>query len=200
MKSILNALENSGISQAAIGESVEIRYLAGYPLQYRFNASAGLINIGGEKPVTQKGAPFTFRPCAYRLFKDKILNFNYKRWAEFFFINETNAICNLLIHGYSVENLMLSVQSMYYDNLNLCSVALTLKPIERTNKATGNKYFIAEFGYKPLPREEVEKVQEVIREIPIWREDTLTGDAVVELSENYSPPTSERPSQNKQAA
>ena len=66
--------------------------------------------------------------------------------------------------------------------------ALTIKPVERSNKASGNKYFIAEFDYKPLSTEEVAATQELIVDIPIWREDTLTGDAVVELSENYDPP------------
>ena len=80
------------------------------------------------------------------------------------------------------------IQAMYYDQVSICQVALTIKPVERSNKASGNKYYLAEFSYKVLPEEEVLRTQEVVHGVPLWREDTLTGDAVVELQENYSPP------------
>ncbi len=144
----LQALEISQISQ--IPEQ-EIKYLPGHPRQYRFDASRGIINLNGETPVTKKSQAFSFIPIGYRLFKDDILGMGKKKWAEFFFLNKSNQVCNLLVHGYSVEQLMKTIEQMYYDEANLCDVELTLKPIERTNKVAESKYFIADFSYKLLP-------------------------------------------------
>ena len=125
MKSVLRELEKgTGIAAARVGESKEIRYLAGYPLQYRFDASRGVFNVNGKKPLTKKGEAFIIKPCAYRIFADRILGYNYKRWSEFFFLNDDLTICNLLVHGYSVENLMQTIQAMYYDDASLCQVCI----------------------------------------------------------------------------
>jgi hypothetical protein len=171
------------------GSVSEIRYLPGYPQVVRFDASRGIFNVNGNIPLTKKGEPFTIMPVAFRIFKDNILGFGLKRWAEFFFISEQKTVCNLLVHGYSVENLMHSIQEMYYDGSGLCDVALTLKPVEKTNKETGSKYFIAEFSFKKLEASTVAILQAATIGLHIWREDTLTGDAVVELSGNFQPPT-----------
>ena len=116
MQSLLNVLNNNGFT-AGIGESRDILYLPGYPLQYRFDASSGNFNIGGEKPITKKGEPLTIQVCAYRIFRDSIIGFPMKRWTEFFFLSEKHAVCNLLVHGYSVDNLMRIIQAMYYDQV-----------------------------------------------------------------------------------
>ncbi len=187
-KSVKQVLQDNDYINTETGEITPIRYLPGYPLQYRFDASRGIININGEKPITKKGQAFKLQPVAFRVFQDDILNFGFKRWAEFFFLNEKNALCNLLVHGYSVENLMHTIQQMFYDNVNLCQVQLTIKPIEKVNKATGNKYFIAEFSYKELTKEQIQKSEALTNGLRIWREDTLTGDAKIEWKRNYSPP------------
>ncbi len=83
---------------------------------------------------------------------------------------------------------MRSIQEMYYDGSSLCQVALTLKPVEKTNKETGSKYFIAEFSFKKLDAATLDILQAATTGLKIWREDTLTGDAVIELSANYNPP------------
>ena len=116
-----------------------------------------------------------------------------KRWAEFFFISPEGALCNLLFHGYSVDNLMRTFEDLYYDAITLCEVELTAKPVEKTSKATdeqGNqkKFYIAEFSYKHLPSEEAGVLQTVANALKIWREDTLTGDAYIDLHKNYNPP------------
>ena len=84
---------------------LKIRYRPGYPRSYRFDASRGLFSINGETPITKKAEPLTFIPIGYRLFKDDILGYGLKKWAEFFFLNEEGHLCSLLFHGYSVENL-----------------------------------------------------------------------------------------------
>ena len=201
MKSIFNVLEENGLVNPTTGEVLPIRYLPGYPLQYRFDASRGIFNIGGDRPITKKGASITFTPICYRIFRDDILGYGRKRWVEFFFINDKQVICNLLLHGYSVENLMKTIQAMYYDNVRLDEVALTIKPTERNNKTSGNKYFIAEFTYQSLPKEQRKNpMLESLQQVPIWREDTLTGDAHTELAFNYNPPIKMVERERKKAA
>lgn len=83
---------------------------------------------------------------------------------------------------------MRTIQDMYYDEVDLCGVELTITPQERTNSSSGSKYYIADFAYKTVAAKTVERIQHKIRNIPIWRIDTFSGDALVELSMNYDPP------------
>jgi len=89
------------------GETGElaVRYRPGHPRQYRFDASRGIFSVNGESPITKRGESLSFIPISFRIFKDDILGFGLKKWIEFFFINEGGHLCNLLFHGYSVENL-----------------------------------------------------------------------------------------------
>jgi len=79
----------------------------------------------------------------------------------------------------------------YYDQVNLTEVQLTATPIEKivqSGDAKGSKYFIADFSYKVLSNEDREFTNMIGEAIEIWRADTLTGDAMMELSVNYLPP------------
>ncbi len=170
---------------------LQIRYRPGYPRSYRFDASRGLFNVNGETNITKKGEALTFIPIAYRLFRDNILSFGLKKWAEFFFVNEGGHLCSLLFHGYSVENLEKCTNDLFYDSVNLSQVVLTAKPVEKVKQngeGKGNKYFIAEFSYKVLEAENQEEVKQLGEALNIWRAETLTGDAEVEISVNYKPP------------
>ena len=78
-----------------------------------------------------------------------------------------------------------------YDSVNLSQVMLTATPVEKVKSAgegKGNKYFIAEFSYKVLDEKQQEDVKLIGESLNIWRSETLTGDASVELSVNYNPP------------
>lgn len=78
-----------------------------------------------------------------------------------------------------------------YDSVNLSQVILTATPIEKIKQdgeGKGNKYFIAEFSYKVLQVEKQEEVKLLGEALNIWRTETLTGDASVELSVNYKAP------------
>ena len=172
------------------GELV-IKYRPGYPRSYRFDASKGNFNLNGEMTLTKKGEALSFIPIAYRLFRDEILGYGKKSWAEFFFANEEGHLCSLLFHGYSVENLSKKTNDLFYDNVNLSQVILTATPVEKvksSGEGKGNKYFIAEFSYKVLEEKQQEEVKLVGESLNIWRAETLTGDAYVELSVNYVPP------------
>jgi len=172
------------------GELV-IKYRPGYPRSYRFDASRGSFNVNGETSLTKKGEALSFIPIGYRLFKDDILGYGLKKWAEFFFVNEDNHLCSLLFHGYSVENLERRTNDLFYDSVNLSQVIITATPVEKvksSGEGKGNKYFIAEFSYKVLEEKQQAEVKLVGESLNIWRSETLTGDASVELSINYAPP------------
>lgn len=188
MKNPLHALLSNQIEKVAANP---IKYLAGHPRPYRFDASRGVINLNGETVITKKGEAFTFIPIAYRIFQDNILGLGKKKWAEFFFLNQASQVCNLLVHGYSVDQLMRTVEAMFYDEANLCEVELTLKPIERTNQASGNKYFVSEFSYRLLEQKPKDILFTITSELELWREETFTGDAEVMLVKNYHPPVAE---------
>lgn len=200
-----------------IGE-LDIQYRPGYPRCYRFDASRGLFNLNGETNITKKGEALTFIPIAHRVFRDNILGFGLKKWCEFFFLNEDHQLCSLLFHSYSVENLERYTTDLFYDNVNLSQVILTAKPIEKVKQhgegkdkrvifgnsrneglgglqrsapqsgQDGFKYFIAEFTYKVLETDQQTAIHELGQSLPIWRAETLTGDAVTEVAINYTPP------------
>ena len=137
------------------GEVAKVKYLAGFPRSYRFDASRGYFSINGSMSISQKDQPITIIPIAYRIFKADILGVTGKQWAEFFFLNESNQLCNLLVHGYSVDSLMEATQDLFYEEVNLCGVALTIQPIEKTSKQKDEngkypKYYIGKFTYQLL--------------------------------------------------
>jgi len=183
---------NGNLVNEKTGE-VKLKYLPGYPRQIRFDASRGFFNIKGEIPLTKKGEEFTVLPVAYRIFKDDILGMGRKLWVEFFFINNSNQMCALMLHGYSVQNLMRQTDEMFYDDVSLADVALTIKPVEKTCSTADDqgkfpKYFMCEFSYKKLNKKTLDTLSTAIKGLQIWRADTLTGDAMVSFSRGYNPP------------
>jgi hypothetical protein len=168
-------------------EKVAITYLTGYPRQYRFDASRGIFNIGGTDVLTKKGETMSIVPIGYRIFFDNILNYGPRKWVEFFFLNGSMNVCELLLHGYSVENLMQMFQKLYYDKLNLCEVELIIKPVEKLNKSINSKYFMAEFDYKPLETELKDAIVAHTEGLTLFRSDTYTDKALTELALNYTP-------------
>ena len=185
---LLPSLETNFANQET-GE-LQIKYRPGFPRHYRFDASRGLISLS-DMNITKKAEPLSFIPISYRIFQDDILGYGLKKWAEFFFINQLGHVCSLLFHGYSVENLEKGTHDLYYDEVNLSEVILTVTPIEKTKKegeGKGSKYFIAEFSYKVLSNEQRNEMKLLGEALNVWRTDTLTGNSTMELSVNYNPP------------
>ena len=185
---LLPSLETNFANQET-GE-LQIKYRPGFPRHYRFDASRGLISLS-DMNITKKAEPISFIPISYRIFQDDILGYGLKKWAEFFFINQLGHVCSLLFHGYSVENLEKGTHDLYYDEVNLSEVILTVTPIEKTKKegeGKGSKYFIAEFSYKVLSNEQRNEMKLLSEALNVWRTDTLTENSTMELSVNYNPP------------
>ena len=185
---LLPSLETN-FTDSETGE-LQIKYRLGFPRNYRFDASRGLFGLN-EMAITKKGEPLSFMAISYRIFQDDILGYGLKKWVEFFFINQLGHVCSLLFHGYSVENLERCTQDLFYDEVNLSEVILTVTPIEKTKKegeGKGSKYFIAEFSYQVLTNEQRNEIKWLGEALNVWRTDTLTRNSTMGLSVNYHPP------------
>ena len=80
-----------------------------------------------------------------------------------------------------------------YEGVNLCGVALTIQPIEKTSKQQDEngkhpKYYIGKFTYQLLDEVARENLKAVVEGMPIWRADTLTEEVETQVSINYNPP------------
>ncbi|WP_254846666.1 hypothetical protein [Hymenobacter sp. CRA2] len=177
----------------ASGEVVEtsrFRYLPGHPRQVRFDAKAGQFNINGVTPL---GSTISFIPLAWRIFQDDILNMGRKLWAELFYADEKGAICAVLFHGYSVENLYRLIEPLFYDDLTLADVVVKVQASKKETTKDGKKatYYIAEFSYEVADPQEVQARREFAQDFPIWREETHTGAADVRIQHGYQNPKAE---------
>ncbi|WP_233168629.1 hypothetical protein [Hymenobacter sp. BT523] len=173
-----------------VTETSRFRYLAGHPRQIRFDAKAGQFNIGGITPL---GNSLEFVPLAWRIFSDNILNMGRKTWAELFFVDAKGAVCAVLFHGYSVENLYRLIEPLFYDDLTLADVKVKItaekkQTIKDEKTAT---YYIAQFSYTPADPAEVQALCEFAEDFPIWREETYTGLAEIKTSAGYTVPQAE---------
>ena len=181
----------------ATGEVVQVprfRYLPGHPRQIRFDAKAGQFNIGGVTPL---GSSLSFIPLAWRIFQDDILNMGRKLWAELFYADEKGAICAVLFHGYSVENLYRLIEPLFYDDLTLADVLVKVQASKKETTKDGKKatYYIAEFSYEPADAQQVAARRDFARDFPIWRAETYTGAADIRLVHGYTRPEPEQPAQ-----
>ena len=170
-----------------VTETSRFRYLPGHPRQIRFDAKAGQFNIGG---VTQLGPTLSFIPLAWRVFSDDILNMGRKLWAELFYADDKGAVCAVLFHGYSVENLYRLIEPLFYDELTLADVVVHVRAVKKETTKEGKKatYYLAEFSYEPAELSEVLARRDFAQDFPIWREETHTGAAELRTSHAYSPP------------
>ncbi|SNR53007.1 hypothetical protein [Hymenobacter mucosus] len=174
----------------ATGEVVQVprfRYLPGHPRQIRFDAKAGQFNIGGITPL---GSAISFIPLAWRVFHDNILNMGRKLWAELFYADDKGAICAVLFHGYSVENLYRLIEPLFYDDLTLADVVVKVQAEKKETTKDGKKatYFIAQFSYEAADPQEVAARRDFARDFPIWRKETHTSAADVRITHGYTAP------------
>ncbi|MBU6122250.1 hypothetical protein [Hymenobacter siberiensis] len=170
-----------------VTEASRFKYLPGHPKQIRADLKAGVFNVNGDKVL---GKTISFIPVALRIFSDNILNMGRKIWAELYFVDEAGAVCAVLFHGYSVENLQKLNASLFYDDLKLTDVVLTVTPIKKQTEKDGKPatYFIAEFSYVAADPAEVQARQEFAEDFDLYREETLTGTADMRIVQGYRLP------------
>lgn len=173
------------------------KYMPGMPRQYRFDGKAGSFNIGGNDII---GRTLTFQPIAWQVFTDNILGMGVKTWAELFFIDTKNCVSAVLFHGYSVDNLKRLIEPLFYDDLTLADVVLTVTA-EKKNRASDNAtYFLAEFSYVEAPKDKVAEYAEFVRDVAVWRGETLTANRNVSISHGYALPMAHEPAPEQIAA
>ena len=174
----------------ATGEVVEtsrFKYIPGHPRQIRADLKAGVFNLNGKDVL---GKTLSFIPVALRIFSDNILNMGRKVWAEVFFVDKSGAVCAVLFHGYSVENLQKLNASLFYDDLKLTEVVLTCTPVKKQTVKDEKPatYFICDFNYTPADPAEVQARQEFAEDFDLYRDETLTGTEERRITQGYRTP------------
>ena len=172
------------ITDVATGEEVTVKYLAGSPKQYRFNGQTGQFNLNGDTPLLDdKSKPvpsITITPIAFRFFEENLFGRGRKEnWAEIFFIDNKNALSSIMFNNSSVSRLENLAQELFYEDLNLTQVSLSISPEKRENDK--GKYFVVSLSYEMLAPEQVEINSKFVETVPVWRQDTYTDTAVMKL-------------------
>lgn len=184
MKNFNPSLTIQELVNPSTGE-ISIRYREGSPQNYRFDASKGIVNLNGEIPITKKGEEFSFIPIALRIFEGELFDMPRRSWAELFFVNQERNLCSLLFHGFTVQELKDLESELYYSDLKINEIVLTLKPTEKTSKETSNKFFIGYFSFREAPKDYVNTVFEIAKGLSIYRDDTRKDTQNNLLAFNY---------------
>lgn len=152
----------------------------GEPRNFRFHAGRGVFLMDDNSEITEK---LTIIPLAFRLFHAaSLFQSSDKRWVEMAFIDQLGNICNISWHGWSVENFIKTQIPLSYERKDICDVAWTLTPVEKTNKKTKSKYAMLEFVFKHID-EKTKVFHDTIRgEHKFYREYTLLLAGVKELA------------------
>jgi hypothetical protein len=173
---LVGSLKSYQIGIDEYGEPVnKFKYMPGVVRQYRFDAKEGKfkLNLGGDN-LKDMGRTIKFRPIAWRLFYDpNLFNMGPKDWAEIFFIDEKNAVSAVLFHGYSVDNLNALIGPLYFDDLMLSDVVLTITAEKKTRQTDNGTYYIAGFSYEGADLVDSE-LKDFLSDMPIYRDETLT--------------------------
>jgi hypothetical protein len=164
------------------------RYLEGRPKQYRADAKAGNFNVNGGKPI---GDTLSFTPLAWRFFEDDILQLGNKKWVELFFVDDKNCVSAILFHGYSREHLEKLAQDLFYDDITLSDIVLTVKFVQKKNEKIkpAATYHIAEFEVEEIvDMEKVKQLQSFANTHKIYRLETLSETCRLQACHNYHIP------------
>lgn len=172
------------------------RYLPGQPLTIRANMSTGRFNVDGREDL---GDTFTFQPIAWRffnasLFADKKKNM-YRDWVEFFFPMEykgQQVIASIMFHEYSREAFEEAAAGLFYEGTEIWQCQVTAKPVQKTSKQSGNKYYICEFELKKAEDEKQTELYHAWAQlVKPFRASTKTADETTHSWYNYPEPDPE---------
>ena len=168
-------------------QQLNIKYLPGDPRKIRFDAKAGIFNVNGKDPL---GNSLTFQPIAWEFFTGDILNMGPKSWVELFYLDEKNRLCAVPFHGYSVDALKQVSVPLFYDDLTLADVILTVTAVQKENTKIKPKgtYFIADFQYKMADPKRTDELQQLSERIEIYRIETLHHTRQPTITHGYRVP------------
>ena len=153
------------------------KYLQGHPKQYRFNGQTGRFNLNGDTDIGNK---LTIQPIAWRIFEENLFERGRKeQWAEIFFVDARNCVSVIMFSNTSVNVLFGLIEPLFYEELSLSDVTLTITSDKKENTKITPKgiYYIAKFSYVPADPAKVKEIREFVRDHKIYRADTLTPTA-----------------------
>lgn len=160
-------------------------YLEGSPRQYRFDAKEGRFKIYEEVLPSRE---LTFQPIAWRIFSADILGMGQKNWIEIFFVDKEDCVSSILFHEYSLQTFKNAIEPLYYKRKKINEMVFTVSPVQKESKsvqANGAKYFVAEFHMQPAEAAKVEEYKELVSDISLYRNDTISGTSQVSYSFGY---------------
>ncbi|MBB6463845.1 hypothetical protein [Flammeovirga kamogawensis] len=184
---VVKATKDTAIEKEviAVNDLPEVKYYEGAPLQYRADCKNGKFNINGRKEV---GDNLVITPIAWRFFTDDILGMGKKNWVELFFINEQNCLSAIMFHGYSRENLENLASDLFYTDVTLGDINLTISFEKKQNKSVKSTYYIASFEFDVVDEEDRKILKERIEGLKIFRRETLNEDCDFQSTENFFNP------------
>ena len=190
-KDLLPSLTTDNHLDTETGEIKTPKYVEGNPRQYRFDASKGVLNLNGLETITKPGDHIRMLPIALRIFRADLFEMGNKEWVEIAFINCKNQVGVVMLHGFSVENLLRESSELFYEDLEITECIMTIKPFEKTSKETGNKFYICEFSFEAADKNLVQATKVAVEHLKIYRMDTLrSGQQMTILQNWYIPPMS----------
>ena len=89
-----------------------------------------------------------------------------------------------MLHGYSVEHFFEMTQKLFYEDLKITDIKITITPQEKMT-AKAEKYFIAEFEHEAADPEYLKLVHESLEGVELYREDTVQPTNNMIVWENY---------------
>jgi hypothetical protein len=189
---LLGSITTEPMLDPSTGELSPLKYLEGKPRQYRFNASTGQVKDNGKDPITEPSENFSFLPLAVRIFHDELFGQEPKIWAEMFFINQLAQVCAIMVHGFSVQEFRSLEAELFYSDVMIDNVILTLRPIQKTSKKLGEdgkqkSFFVAKWSFKKAKKEVVAVHKEAAKDLKLFRADTYRQPQTM-LSLNYHEP------------
>lgn len=176
-------------------ESGEIQdkylYIDGNPKQYRFDAKEGKFSVHhDENNVEKVGASLSFQPIAWRIFTDDILAQGLKKWAELFFIDDSDCVSCVLFHNFSVANFEQLITPLVYNRIKLNEVVLTVNADKKENTKVQPKgtYYIASFTYQLADKDRTQEMTEYVKTVNLYRRDTQTDKAQTQVARHVFNP------------
>lgn len=173
------------------GKLIQLKYIDSAPLNYRFNASSqgGTLNFEGMRnaDLTNVGEAFDICPIAYRAFQSKKFGREKSQiWVELFFLNIKGQASCLMVHSASAENFLNVAKLLAYEDLKISDVKLRIAPRTKSNKESGNDYYVCDFSYTEFSNDERLLSDAIVQEIgSVYRRSTFDNYDKIISFENY---------------
>lgn len=164
--------------------------LLGSPKNYRFDGRTGDFKIGATTNYGRKLKiqPISFRFMTDELFarKDNVTNAPKRElWIEIFFVDEKNCVSYIMFNNSSARAFQSLIEEIYYDDLELTDLVLSLKGLEKKNDK--GAYYVVEIEYDFADKNKVEEYRQLCEDVQIFSRDTITQTAEIGLCSKLYP-------------